>query len=205
MSDDQRDGRLWRVAKLVPAGTTLRARITVDQLSVLALETVLDALDPSRILALYPGAGRQVAVRLGGGKPLGFGSATPAIVGSQLQLTRDRYADPGHPVPAWRSAPAKDRALPLFERVGRFAANLPYLARLLDRRGLGEMEPYLSYPPGDTWDRMDSKAYRESFEFFQQVNGQRLATKNRPWRPLPRPMPGIPVELPITLRPKGRR
>lgn len=204
VSDDQRKGKLWRTAKLVPAGTTLSARITVDQLPKLALESLLDALDPSRILALYPGDNRQIAVRLGGGKPLGFGSATPTVVGTHLQPTRDRYAVPQASVGAWVSAEPRVRAPQLIERVGRFTANLPYLVRLLDRGGLGEMEPYLSYPPGDTWDRLDSKGFRESFEFFQQVNGQRLASTNRPWRPLPRPTPGTSVELPITLRRRGR-
>jgi hypothetical protein len=146
----------------------------------------------------------QIAVRLGGGKPFGLGAATPRIVGTDIRATRDRYAAPLTIVTPWPSTEARARAPQLHERVGRFAANLPYLVRLLDRRGLGDSEPYLSYPPGDSWDRLGSKQFRESFEFFQEVNGQTLARGVRPWRPLPRPTPDTTVELPITLRSKGK-
>lgn len=205
-TEEQRRGKLSRAAKLVPAGTVLSTRIAVDQLNSLALESLLDALDPTRLLALYPGAGRHISVRLGGGKPFGLGSATPRIVSVDIRKTRDRYAVPVTTAEAWTSAEARSRAAKLHERVGRFAANLPYLARLLDRGGLGDSEPYLSYPPGDSWDRMGSREFRESFAFFQANNGQQLAQgRRRPWAPLPRPMPETNVELPIALRRGGSR
>ena len=205
-TEDQRRGKLSRPAQLVPVGTVFRTKIAVDQLNRLALESLLDALDPIRILTLYPGADRQIAVRLGGGKPFGLGAATPRILSIDVRSARERYAAPAADAGTWSSSDARSRAPQLHERVGRFAANLPYLARLLDRKGLGDSEPYLSYPPGDTWDRMGSKEFRESFEFFQETNGQQLAGgRHRPWRPLPRPLPDTNVELPITRRSGGAR
>lgn len=188
--DRTRESVMARTARLVPAGTRFTASIGVDQLDQVGVDALLAALDPSRILHLtsHHRAGLpEYAVHLGGGKALGLGSATVEL-GVRLTTTRDRYgkAEPAsHEWPSLNTGPEAGRLQALLARAGSFGVNLEQLAVLLDRRALGDLEPYVSYPPGASWSEFGSAQFRRSFEFFQQTNGQQLARGSREWQVLP--------------------
>lgn len=208
-SVDQQRGKMSRPAQLVPKGVEFTVRISVDRLDRVAVETLLAALDPARVLGLVPNADTShLAIHLSGGKPFGLGSAHIARAPEvNLTRTRDRYDPAGTDRAEWGAKTSVDTVRKIADRVGRFTANLPTIARLLDLNGLGGKQHLLAYPPGAAWDDIGTKQFRESFTFFQEANGQQLSGYRRPWRPLPSAAPGSDVTIPIELprKKEGRR
>ncbi len=194
---------LARAAQLVPAGTKFTTTVVVDQLDDVAVHSLLAAIEPGRLLArARPGA--QFALHLGGGKPLGLGSAATRITAISLHRLSDRYAcDTNN---GWQETAFPGAAVQ--QRVGPFTKSLSALARVLDVHGLGENAHLVSYPPGSDWAdyRSDRAAPRrgetmgdlftESFRFFGEASGEKLARGSKPWAPLPHPMDDDPT-LPI--------
>lgn len=218
----QKAGKMSRTALLVPAGTIFKGSVSFDQISVAELESVLAAMDPSRVERLMHGGkpGRAVAVRIGGGKPVGFGSASVTIEDVRAHALSDLYWDTrsqgapvspraisDEPVVSAEGMMSREAAIALNERVGRFTGNIPKLAYLLDLKALGDLSNYVSYPPGAEWGEYGSDAFRESFAFFQEANGQQLVGHRRRWRILPEVDPSSSPSIPITLPRKrgGRR
>ncbi len=204
LSDDK--GGMVRPAILVPKGTVLTARVSVDQLDPMSLHTLLAALDPTRVMRLIPGGeGRRVAVRLGGAKPLGLGSATPRVTRVDVGTLHERYLGGSGERIDWTNArfPGAD----VNERVGRFGPNLEQLLPILDLDGLGDQVHLVTYPPGAPWafavsdDPKDQDRFRRSFEFFQECNGARETRSTKPWHRLPGPTDGD-RSLPITTKDK---
>lgn len=188
--DHQRNRGLSRAAQLVPAGTTLRQEITFEGLDDVALQSLLIAIDPARLLTLYRPKAR-IATHLGGGKPFGLGAATARITAFSMRQSRDRYGDAKPPLPD----PGFEKSVypRIVARAGRLE-NPRAVARLLDLDGAGDWRDHVAYPPGATWDQIDVPNQRgfvpfdESYHFFGEANGERLAgppPDNRPWHPLP--------------------
>lgn len=178
-----------RDASLVPTGTQLRQRIHVNGLTRLGVVTLLGSLQPERVLHQLPGAqGRRLALRLGGGKPLGLGSARAQVVAS-LTTAADRYT-----ASAPKSHGAEDFVVSLRDLLaaGQLCRYAAQLARVLDIDGLGDWRNHVSYPSGAEWSAINSKQFDESFEFFRENSGEML--KSRPPRPY-EPLPEVPTDL----------
>lgn len=203
--EQRRANRMVRAgALLVPAGTSFSATVSFDRLPRVAVLALLAALCPAPLLRLVPreNTRHRYAVRLGGGKPFGFGSAVPSIPFTRITTIGSRY-DGTPPTPSTWTVGA-DTVLPIAARVGRFTAQLPQTARVLDLDGLGQWAAHVTYPPGTGWDGFGTDDFRHSFEFFQAANGERLRGEVRPWQPLPPSTPDTDPSLPITTR-KPRR
>lgn len=196
-TDNQR--RRARPADLVPKGTVFGQRLAVNGLDDLAIRSLLAAIDPSRMLAFIPGAaGRTFAVHLGGGKPLGLGTALAINIKIDLQTAGNRYRlTPEEPrTDGWTIVDGHVRALT--KRVGRFTQHLGRLARMLDIEGPGdEWSSNVSYPPGTTWAEVGTNAFGESYKFFAKYDGEQLAENAHDWKPLPT----LPKELTETFDP----
>jgi len=193
--DHQSRKGLSRAAQLVPAGTTLTQEITFEGLDDVALQSLLIAIDPARLLTLYRPSAR-IATHLGGGKPFGLGAVSARITAFSMWHSGDRYGAAATALPD----PGFDRsAYPrIVARAGRLE-NPRAVARLLDLDGAGDWRDHVAYPPGATWDQIDVPnkdrfvPFDESYHFFGEANGERLAGKpshgipphNRPWHPLP--------------------
>ena len=162
-----------------PRPTVLEQTITVDGISESALHTLLVALQPQLLLGVRKPAA-TFATHLGGGKPLGLGSVTAEIDWKRTTLgpTAARYSGPRGEATAFTVQPRA--VLPWLDAK---AAN--QLLQILDVSGLGDAAHHVSYPTSVGWDSVDSKAFDESFSWFQANNGQSLARGGRPWVPLP--------------------
>lgn len=196
----QRNTRMSRRVHLVPAGTVLTSRISVDQLDAVGVHTLLAALDPSRVLGALPGcANRRFASHLGGGKPLGLGSVVTTISAICLQPLGTRYTDARPAEDEWTAAPFPYPEV--FQRVGRFTKRLPSLAKVLDLDALEACSALVSYPPGNGWEtyasprEQEADEFTHSYKFFAAANGEHLAKKDRPWHSLPKPLdsPTLPI------------
>lgn len=193
-----------RKASLVPAGTVLRGKVTVDGLPAAYVASLLASLDPRRLLP--PGDSRALATHLGGGKPLGLGTATVEVT-SHLRRLTDRYAAVS---PHAVSVPGlEDTAIraALIERAGEgWTESQRILCQILDKDGLGHAADLVTYPPGaSTWAQFGTQPFRESFEFFQAANGQRHVRSDNPLVTLPRagePRQTMRIQLP---RRRGKR
>jgi hypothetical protein len=195
----QRTSEMSSERQLVPAGTVLTGRVTFDLLDELSLRTLLWSLDPGPVLSLAPGRSESTfAVHLGGGKPLGLGSAIPSIKVS-VSSVAERYRCDAAPSTLDLTSPkaAREDLLSLKHRTGHFLTAVPFLAQMLDPHGLGEDEVLVSYPPAATWLEADIEDFRKSYAFFVAADGERLAERVNPWHPLPSPAPGADVTLPI--------
>lgn len=207
----QRSKNLSAIREIVEASPgnplVVEATVTFDQLDEIGVRTLLLALDPSPLLGLIRGEG-EFATHLGGGKPLGLGSAVPEIVKEEtdIWMLSDRYQPERSPasLPDWWEAP-REYAPQIQTRVGRFTAHLADLAKVLDRKGLGTWEEYVSYPPGaDSWGQARTDAFRLSYQFFVEASGKNL--KSRPGRYEPLPSLGDrDPSLPIVTRPQRGR
>lgn len=206
-SEQQRSTEMTRRAYLVPAGTVVTAQIAVDGLTRDAFESLLAALDPARLLLAGDQAGpvsAVYAVHLGGGKPLGLGSAVPHLDLDGIHVTSiaERYTRTTPERISFSPTMPADVRSRLTERVGPIDDNIESLRRVLNVAGTGTDEVLVSYPPGADWTEVGTQRFRESFRFFQEANGQHLKRGDRPWRPLPS-LDADAQSIPVTL--PGRR
>ena len=195
----QRTSEMSSERLLVAAGTMLTGKVTFDLLDEMSLRTLIWSLDPGPVLSLAPGRGESTfAVHLGGGKPLGLGSAITSVSVS-VSSVADRYRCNAAPSTLDLNSPkaAREDLVGLAHRTGRFLTAVRFLARMLDLHGLGEDEVLVSYPPAATWLEADSEGFRKSYEFFVNADGECLADRVKSWHPLAIPAPGADVTLPI--------
>ncbi len=199
---------------LVPTSTRLEGRITFDQLDEPALRSLISAIDPRPALTALGGPSRQYAVHLGGGKPLGLGSATVELTDLHVEELSDRYTSESVTQSPdqvdWRDGVKPIIGQGVKPIIGQedslrgLSRTLPLLSRLLDRDGLGEDAMIVSYPPAAGWEDVGTQDFRLSYEFFGANNGEQRAHDSRPWRPLPTLDPSRPQTLPIYRR-RGQR
>ena len=116
---------------------TLILQIAFDQLDGVAVESLLCALDPQRLLRRVRPTASEFGVHLGGGKPLGLGTAVPLLSVDQSWIApmAARYG-PATEADDWFTTPK--RYADLKQRVG--ALPVEHLARVLDLSGLGAQE-----------------------------------------------------------------
>lgn len=178
-----------RDALLIPTGTTLVQKVQINGLTKYQVATFLAALQPVRVLGQLPQvADRRLALRLGGGKPLGLGSVSTSLKAA-LTTAADRYTATQSTV---RTAASFTATLRELHAAGHFSPRYAsQLARILDLEGLGEWVNHVSYPPGADWSSFNSEDFDKSFEFFGQNSGEKL--KNKPTRPY-EPLPDIPLD-----------
>lgn len=168
-----------------PQPTVLEQTITVDGITEGALQTLLAAVQPQLLLGVRK-PGTTFATHLGGGKPLGLGSVRAEIDfrNATVAPMADRY---GSARGAGENPDQRGgftfRPPGVLPWLDARAAN--QLLQVLDVSGLGDAVHHVSYPTTAGWDAVGTKRFDESFEWFQQNNGQALARGDRPWVPLP--------------------
>ena len=158
--------------RLVKSGQELTQKVTFDGLDRLSLLTLLAAFDPSRVLPLVEDGGDQYAIHLGGGKPFGLGTVSATISCPEVSSVAARYTSVAVPPTDWRWN--SDDWSQLKERTGDLAEVHKAAAVVMRRRGLGDYEPYVTYPITKPWGDYGTTDFAKSFEFFQTNSGERL-------------------------------
>lgn len=170
-----------RIAK-PGANAVLRGMITFDRLPRYAVEALLAAIDPRRLPdRTRQEVGSMLATHLGGGRPLGLGSATASVTGRITTVT-GRYND-GMPVHVGDDM-GMEALKQILLRVGVVGSTWKRLLRLLDWDGLGAQQHLVAYPPGGDWVKFGTKEFAQSYRFFQRNNGLQVARERRPYTPL---------------------
>lgn len=166
-------------------GAVLCGTITFDRLPWYAVEALLAAIDPRRLPAQVRqgvGVGHTLAVHLGGGRPLGLGSATARVTG-RIATVEGRYGDAD---PVQLGDEMTTAALKLIlSRASTVGTVWSRLLRLLDWDALGTDKHLVAYPPGTEWNQFGTKEFAQSFKFFQNNNGLQLARERQRYTPLP--------------------
>ncbi len=184
---DQTESEFVATRHLARAGTTLRQRITFDNLSRAELGGLLASFEPQRVLQSPPG--RRLLLHLGGGKPLGLGSCTATVSGLRAWTAAGRYGGaPGEaPDPDGYLREFADSCAPEIRE-----KTWPALAAALAD---GTADPArVWYPPGGYWpdQQRDQKTFDEPFAFFTASSGMYIKPPGgqRPLIPLPDPAGG---------------
>ncbi|GAA3879435.1 hypothetical protein [Tessaracoccus defluvii] len=163
--------------------TVLTGSVSFDRLPMPAVQALLAAIVPQRVAdCLETHRHRSPAVRLGGGKPLGLGSAVPTVAAASLWTVAERYGSGPRRIPPLLDV-EKLRAI-----VGQVGTPpLGQLLRLLDLDGLSRDEQnHVSYPPALSWSAFGTKDFAESYQFFSDNNGlQKAKGKVKPFTTLP--------------------
>ncbi|MEZ5194182.1 MAG: hypothetical protein R2734_18015 [Nocardioides sp.] len=208
-TQQRRSGMEARDATLVE-GAVVECTITFDQLSPLALQTLLLALDPAPLLRLVPAwqdTPAEFGTHLGGGKPLGLGTAVATEVACEATTLAERYAAGA----GWRDVNPQPRDFirAINDRVADSARNLslthqlPDMARLLSIAGPAQWSERVAYPPAADWAHVGDDEFRESFHFFTQANGRYFANRPTVYEPLP-PLSSNDPSLPIISKRRRR-
>jgi len=184
--EGQRNEAMTGQRQLVPAGTVFRQTIAFDNVPKAEIASLLLALLPGLVLPRTEGlTSADYRLRLGGGKPLGLGSASVTVTDLWWQEARQRYAgqDRVH-------QEAADFFGPLAGDVARLAGRpvlryWPTLSRILRADAV---DPALIwYPLGGEWN--DGQNRDRSYRFFARTNGRYLARRREPIVALPDPDP----------------
>ncbi len=183
---EQRQGRMSRLARLVPAGTSFTSTVTVDALPEPYVVALLAALAPQRLASLSTKTPERIAVHLGGGRPFGLGSVTvsidPQLLPVSVRYTNEEVGRERH----WDQDPTDRDLETLTELAGEsFRFNAAAMMRILDLGALGSDSHLVTYPPGTAWSRFGNQGFRESYHFFMATNGEQLKGRSRDWHRLP--------------------
>jgi len=152
-------------AEVVPAETVVTARVWFDNLDGAQLGWLLAAAEPSLLLA------NSCRIHLGGGKPLGFGSATPKVTNLKVVSGRERYAGAAaanSPIPDFVELAAKEIATRRLEPVHNA------LTRILQADAVHSDR--LWYPTPQPFSQMGTEDFDKSFEWFAGHNGGRAGS-----------------------------
>ncbi len=170
--------------QLVPAGTTFRQRISVDGLDRRLVMMLLAAIEPARILAPNDGHA-NLAIHLGGGKPLGLGSARGTIVEAESVLHECGQRYRGGPRVDLSTLEFSDHFRADLDRDGMLCTERATLRRILDIHGLGPWQHHVTYPGSGSWRSANSSSFFESYRFFSKNSGRRDRDGSQPYAPLP--------------------
>jgi CRISPR-associated protein (TIGR03986 family) len=96
--DPDSDSELVSRAQPVAKGSTFQSTVVFENLTSVELGSLLAALDPGR-WALAAGREQNLAVRLGGGKPLGFGVVQSEVTQLRLDHSASRWLGVADVVP----------------------------------------------------------------------------------------------------------
>lgn len=150
-------------AQSVDAGVILRARITFDNLDAEQLGWLLVAAQPDQLF------GETCHIHLGGGKPLGYGTAAPRIENLVLFEPAERYG--GATTTTVTRAQAIEQVAGLVTVRGLTETHRA-LARLLRPDAVDADR--ISYPTSEPFSRQATKAFAESFGWFGKHSGGRI-------------------------------
>ena len=181
--------------------TRLVGEIAFDQITAAELLSLWFLFDHVALFkALKVDAADTTVVRLGGGKPLGFGAAKPRIVGFNVSTIQNRYkgttpdfsggANAKFPLDLDKDA-LKEWVDELKARVMEGATakalkdNIKALKHVMSLDGLGKDKNSVAYPPNAPWSQYGRKAFHESYEFFSKTNGRAYSKGWGDWKPLP--------------------
>lgn len=187
--------------------TVFKSEVTFDQITGAQLASLWCLLNPVSLFKSFNISGPEVpVVRLGGGKPLGFGSVAPRISSYHIFRSKERYCDDAPEFDSDKQS-SPDHALGMTgdgwshfvkaieERVitdgtrKKLVDNVKTLARLMDLDGLGAMKEFVTYPPNASWEQYGTKKFHESYRFFVENRGAAGGGNNGTywgeWKPLP--------------------
>lgn len=181
----------------------LKGEVIFDQITSAQLASLWCLLNPTSLFESFNVEGPDApVVRLGGGKPLGFGSVAPRIISYQIYKSADRYsgrsaefddskgAFPGSSDERWRSfIDALEERIIFDGDRKKLVDNIKVLDRLMDLEGLGDAAGLVSYPPNAAWEQYGTKKFHESYNFFVENRGLAAGGNNGrywgEWMPLP--------------------
>ena len=175
--DDEKDIK----RHLLKADKTIQSQIVFENLTEEDLGSLIAALEPGKLLELFPelSEGREFATHLGGGKPLGLGSVRPVITKIEFWDGR-RYFDDGTLQNSPNSSQSDtgweekaEKAVEAFKENKKFSLYKQWksLAHVLD---IHKVDPNLVwYPPGaDRSHFLDADGkFDKSYEFFVATSG----------------------------------
>ncbi len=155
--------------KMAVKGSKVRFKVAFDNLSSLQLAYLIVALDPRLLKNILEPKG-QYANHLGGGKPLGFGTAVVEKVKVTYSRARDRYS--GGKKCVWKTSGAGDPfdIVPLLKSLKKESWMLA-LCHLLDTKSV--RHDHIWYPflaDGFNLERRNAKI-DEAYRFFATFNG----------------------------------
>lgn len=180
-----------------------KGEVIFDQITGAQLASLWCLLNPSSLFESFNVKGPDVpVVRLGGGKPLGFGSVAPRIVSHQVYNSVERYTGKhaefgdsnGENLSSynkrWKSlTSALERRVIADGDSKKLVNNIKMLNRLMDLDGLGDAKELVTYPPGASWSQYGTKKFHETYRFFVENRGLAGGGKNGTywgeWMPLP--------------------
>ena len=187
--------------------TVLKGEVTFDQITSAQLASLWCLLNPVSLYESFKVKGPEVpVVRLGGGKPLGFGSVAPSIISYKVFRSKERYLDDSAEFDSDRDSSASTALGVASDRWNNFVKdieervtsdgsrkkivdNVRTLTRLMDLDGLGDVKDLVSYPPNASWEQYGSKKFHESYRFFVEnrgaAGGGNKGTYWGEWKPLP--------------------
>ncbi len=172
---DQKNAQMGGGAEVLPVGTTLTTRIRFVNVTRAQIGGLLMTLQPELgftdiDLRSYSTDERATyQIRLGGGKPLGYGAITAVIDELRVDSTESRYME----------APPVDVSPQ--QLVGEFRTAVddaikhtwPEVAAVLKRDHVNPAR--VAYPPGAEWlesaDAKEPANFRTPFEFFKRNSG----------------------------------
>lgn len=152
-------------AHAVAAGVILRARITFDNLDVEQLGWLLAAAQPDQLFDV------PCHIHIGGGKPLGYGTAAPRIANLVLFDPAARYG--GGAAAAVTAERAVDHVRGLVNE-RHLDETHRALARLLSPEAVDADR--ISYPTSQPFNQQGTRAFAESFRWFSNHSGGRFGT-----------------------------
>ena len=187
--------------------TVLKGEVTFDQITGAQLASLWCLLNPASLFESFKVKGPHApVVRLGGGKPLGFGSVAPSIISYKVFRSKERYLDDGAEFDSDRDSSAstalgvaadrwnnfvkdiEERVIPDGNRK-KFVDNVRKLTRLMDLDGLGDVKDLVTYPPNASWEQYGSEDFHKSYKFFACNQGAARHRNRRTywskWKSLP--------------------
>ena len=155
----------------IPTGTVISSKITFENLDSEQLAWLLAAANPSEFFNDSDKETSQYWIHIGGGKPLGYGSASPQIRNFQVFSASSRYGsseDSMFDLPsAWKLTRQSADARSLTETHRALKKVLKPDAVHADR---------IWYPTTLRFNQQGTEDFDKSFEWFSKHSGGRLIT-----------------------------
>lgn len=153
----------------IPSGTVISSHISFDNLSAEQLAWLLAAANPTGYFSHTEETEHICWVHIGGGKPLGYGSALPMIENLQVFSARSRYGEEKGSnfdletawVHAQKSAASRD-----------LTTTHKALKKILTPNAVHADRIW--YPTTQNFDRQGGENFDKSFEWFSKHSGGRL-------------------------------
>ena len=177
--------------------TKFVSRVSFDQVTLpqlVSLYYLLNIGSGQKIFGVKIPA--DAVLRLGGGKPLGFGAIKPQVVACNFAKTTDRYSandedernySPKKIQELFEGSVEQLRKRILVEgsKAKNFEDNLRLLGRVMSLSGLGDDSKFVTYPPNAAWSQYATEKFHETYAFFTATRGAAFSDGWGEWKPLP--------------------